>query len=81
MNGLLVVARAFHLASTLLLTGTIWFRCFVAAPAFRVKAGSALDQGVRIRLDRGFKLYTAKLVAFGRECRPVRRRRYQLRVG
>jgi putative copper resistance protein D len=52
LNGLLVVARAFHLASTLLLTGTIWFRCFVAVPAFRAKAGSALDQGVRIRLVR-----------------------------
>jgi putative copper resistance protein D len=52
LNGLLIVARAFHLASTLLLAGTIWFRCFVAAPAFRAKAGDALEHGVRIRLVR-----------------------------
>ncbi len=50
MNEPLVIARAFHLASTLLLTGTIMFRCFVAAPAFRAKAGGALEDGLRIRL-------------------------------
>src|SRR5262249_61941206 len=26
------------------------FRCFVAAPAFRAKAGGALEEGLRIRL-------------------------------
>jgi len=50
LNEPLVIARAFHLASTLLLTGTIMFRCFVAAPAFRAKAGGALEDGLRIRL-------------------------------
>ena len=52
MNGLLVVARALHMVSTLLLAGTIWFRCFVAAPAFRAKSGGALEDGVRIQLVR-----------------------------
>jgi copper resistance protein D len=50
LNEPLVIARAFHFASTLLLTGTIMFRCFVAAPAFRAKAGGALEDGLRIRL-------------------------------
>jgi len=50
LNEPLVIARAFHLASTLLLTGTIMFRCFVAAPAFRAKAGGVLEDGLRIRL-------------------------------
>ena len=50
MNEPLVIARAFHLASTLLLTGTIMFRCLVATPAFRVKAGGALEDGLRLRL-------------------------------
>jgi copper resistance protein D len=52
LNEPLVIARAFHLASTLLLAGTIMFRCFVATPAFRVKAGCALEQSLRIRLGR-----------------------------
>jgi len=52
LNEPLVIARAFHLASTLLLTGTIMFRCFVAAPAFRTKAGGALEDGVRMSLTR-----------------------------
>src|SRR5712664_555945 len=50
VNEPLVIARAFHLASTLLLTGAIMFRCFVAAPAFRAKAGGALEDGLNIRL-------------------------------
>ena len=52
MNEPLVIARAFHLASTLLLAGTILFRCLVAAPAFRANAGGPLDDGLRIRLTR-----------------------------
>ena len=52
MNGPLVIARAFHLASTLLLAGTISFRFFVAAPAFRAKAGGSLPDGIRVRLTR-----------------------------
>ena len=52
MNEPLVIARAFHFASTLLLAGTIMFRCFVAAPAVWAKGGGALEQGVRIRLTR-----------------------------
>jgi putative copper resistance protein D len=52
VNEPLVIARAFHLASTLLLAGTITFRCFVAAPAFRAKAGGALEDGLRVRLAR-----------------------------
>src|SRR5258708_426260 len=28
------------------------FRCFVAAPAFRAKAGGALEDGLRVRLKR-----------------------------
>jgi copper resistance protein D len=50
MNEPLDIARAFHLASTLLLAGTISFRCLVAAPAFRAKAGGALEDGLRVRL-------------------------------
>ena len=52
MNEPLVIARAFHLASTLLLAGTIVFQCFVAAPAFRAKADGPLEDGLRIRLTR-----------------------------
>jgi putative copper resistance protein D len=52
VNEPLVIARAFHLASTLLLAGTITFRCFVAAPAFRANAAGALEDGVRISLTR-----------------------------
>src|SRR5689334_7398302 len=52
LNEPLAVARAFHFASTLLLAGTIMFRCFVAAPAFQAKAGGALEDGVRIRLTQ-----------------------------
>jgi putative copper resistance protein D len=50
LNEPLVIARAFHFASTLLLTGTIMFRCFVAAPVFRAKASGALEDGLRVRL-------------------------------
>jgi putative copper resistance protein D len=52
LNEPLVIARAFHLVSTLLLAGTIMFRCFVAAPSFRAKAGGAFEQGLRVRLAR-----------------------------
>jgi putative copper resistance protein D len=50
MNGSLVIARAVHFAATLLLTGCLTFRCFVAAPAFHGKAGTALEAWLRIRL-------------------------------
>jgi copper resistance protein D len=50
MNGPLVTARAVHLAATLLLTGALTFRCFVAAPVFHGKAGAALEAWLRIRL-------------------------------
>ncbi len=52
MNQPLDIARAFHLASTLLLAGTIWFRYLVAAPAFRGKAGDPLEDGLSLRLTR-----------------------------
>ena len=52
MNEPLVITRAFHLASTVLLAGAIMFRCFVAAPVFRTKAGGALEEGVRVALTR-----------------------------
>jgi copper resistance protein D len=52
MNEPLVIARAFHLASTLLLVGTIMFRCFVAAPAFQAKAAGALQDDLTVRLAR-----------------------------
>jgi copper resistance protein D len=52
MNEPLVIVRAFHLASTLLLAGTIMFRCFVAAPVFRTKASGALEDDVAARLTR-----------------------------
>ena len=52
MNEPLVIARAFHLASTLLLAGTIVFQCFVAAPAFRAKADGPLEDGLRISVTR-----------------------------
>jgi putative copper resistance protein D len=50
MNGPLVIARAVHFAATLLLTGVLTFRCFVAAPAVHGKAGAALEAWLRIRL-------------------------------
>jgi putative copper resistance protein D len=50
MNGPLVIARAVHLAATLLLTGALTFRCFVAAPVFQGKAGAALEACLRPRL-------------------------------
>ncbi len=50
MNGLLVIARGFHLASTLLLVGTLAFRCFVAAPAFWAKPDVAIEESLRTRL-------------------------------
>jgi putative copper resistance protein D len=50
MNGPLVIARAVHLAATLLLTGALTFRSFVAAPAFRGKAGAALEAWLYVRL-------------------------------
>jgi copper resistance protein D len=53
MNEPLVIARAFHLASTLLLLGTIMFRCFVAPPALLAKAsGGALQDNLTLRLTR-----------------------------
>jgi copper resistance protein D len=52
MNEPLVIVRAFHLASTLLLAGTIMFRCFVATPVFRTKASGALEGEVATRLTR-----------------------------
>jgi copper resistance protein D len=52
MNEPLVVARALHLASTLLLVGTIMFRCFVATPALRAKAAGALQHDLTVRLAR-----------------------------
>ena len=52
MNEPLVVARGFHLASTLLLAGTLIFRCFVATPVFRAKAAGALEEGLRVALMR-----------------------------
>jgi putative copper resistance protein D len=52
MNEPLVIVRAFHLASTLLLAGTIMFRCLVAVPVFRTKASVALADEVATRLTR-----------------------------
>jgi copper resistance protein D len=43
VNEPLVIARAVHLAATLLLTGAIAFRGVVAAPAFNAKTGAALE--------------------------------------
>jgi putative copper resistance protein D len=50
VNEPLVVARAVHLAATLLLTGAITFRCFVAAPAFHGKTGAAVESRLRVAL-------------------------------
>jgi putative copper resistance protein D len=50
VNEPLVIARAVHLAATLLLTGAITFRSFVAAPAFQVETGAALEAALRVRL-------------------------------
>jgi copper resistance protein D len=50
MNGPLIIARAVHLAATLLLTGGLAFRCFVAAPVFNTKADAALAACLRRRL-------------------------------
>ena len=49
MNEPLVIARAVHLAATLLLTGVLAFRCFVA-PVFHAKAGAAIAAVLRVRL-------------------------------
>jgi copper resistance protein D len=61
MNEPLVIVRAFHLASTLLLAGTIMFRCLVAAPVLRTKASGALADDVATRLTR--IVWTALAVA------------------
>ncbi len=50
MNGPLVIARAVHLAATLLLAGALTFRCFVAAPVFHAKAGAVFEAWLRFRL-------------------------------
>ena len=60
-NEPLVIARAFHFASTLVLAGTIIFQCFVAAPVFRAKAGGVLEDGLRARLT--WIVWTALAVA------------------
>jgi copper resistance protein D len=52
MNEPLVLARAFHLASTLLLVGSIMFRCFVAPPALLAKASGAFQDDLTVRLTR-----------------------------
>lgn len=52
MNEPLIIARALHLASTLLLVGTIIFRCFVAGPALLAKSGSDLADDLAVRLMR-----------------------------
>jgi putative copper resistance protein D len=52
VNGPLVIARAVHLAATLLLTGALTFHCFVAAPVFRAKAGAAFEACLGVRLTR-----------------------------
>jgi putative copper resistance protein D len=52
MNEPLIIARALHLASTLLLVGTLIFRCFVAGPALLAKAGSDLADDLAVRLMR-----------------------------
>jgi putative copper resistance protein D len=50
VNGPLVAARAVHLAATLLLTGGLAFRCFVAVPMPHTKAGAAIAARLRPRL-------------------------------
>src|SRR5215472_7842624 len=51
MNGPLIIARGFHMTATLLLVGTLAFRCFVVTPAFWAKPGAAIEEGrLRIRL-------------------------------
>jgi copper resistance protein D len=52
MNEPLVIVRALHLASTLLLAGTIMFRSFVVTPVFQTKASGALEDEVAARLTR-----------------------------
>jgi putative copper resistance protein D len=52
LNELLVVARAIHLASTLLLAGTVTFGVLIATPAFRADDGDPFAAGVRIALTR-----------------------------
>jgi putative copper resistance protein D len=65
MNGPLVIARAIHFAATLLLTGGLAFRCFVAVPVFHGKAGAAfeahLQAHLRTRLE--WMVWTALAVA------------------
>ena len=52
MDGPLVIARGFHMTATLLLVGTLAFRCFVVAPAFWAKPGAAIEESLRIRLTQ-----------------------------
>jgi copper resistance protein D len=61
VNGPLVIARGFHLASTLLLVGTLTFRCFVVAPAFWGKPDVAMEKSLRARLT--LIVWTALAVA------------------
>jgi copper resistance protein D len=49
VNEPLVIARAVHMAATLLLAGALTFRCVVAAPAFGAKA-APLEAHLRVRL-------------------------------
>lgn len=62
MNGPLVIARGFHMTATLLLVGTLAFRCFVATPAFWSKPGAAVDEG-RLRVRLTLIVWTALAVA------------------
>jgi putative copper resistance protein D len=56
VNGPLVIVRAVHLAATLMLTGALGFRCFVAPvflAGFQAKAaGAFVDAFLRIRVAR-----------------------------
>jgi len=52
MNEPLVIVRAIHLATTLLLAGAISFRVFIAAPAFGAIAGGRSAADGRIALTR-----------------------------
>jgi len=61
MNEPLVIVRAIHLASTLLLAGAILFRVFIAAPAFRANYGGPLAAGGPIAQTR--TIWAALVVA------------------
>jgi putative copper resistance protein D len=63
VNEPLVIARAVHMAATLLLTGAVTFRCVVAAAPFAAKAAEAAALEARLRARLAWIVWTALAAA------------------